>query len=64
MKAAECQKRACECAANAAISTTEAVALEYLTLAGQWRVLALRDDYVGILGELAPPDPRPTEQTP
>jgi hypothetical protein len=53
MNADECNRRACECAANAAVSPVESVALEYLKLAAQWRAMAVRDNFLGQLG--APP---------
>jgi hypothetical protein len=50
MNADECNRRACECAANAAISPVDAVALEYLKLAAQWRAMAVRENFLGHLG--------------
>jgi hypothetical protein len=50
MNADECNSRACECAANAAISPLDSVALEYLKLAAQWRAMAVRENFLGQLG--------------
>ena len=50
MNADECNRRACECAANAAVSPVESVALEYLKLAAQWRAMPVRDNFLGQLG--------------
>jgi hypothetical protein len=54
MNADDCNKRACRCAENAAISPLESVALEYLKLAAQWRAMAVRENFLGQLGS-APP---------
>jgi hypothetical protein len=51
MNATECNKRACECAASAAIAPVEYLALEFLQLAAQWRVMAARENFLGALGE-------------
>ena len=51
MNAQECNARASECAANAALATVESVALEFLKLAAQWRAMAVRDIFLGNLGE-------------
>jgi len=48
MDAAECNKRACECAASAAIAPGESLALEFLQLAA-------RENFLGELGESAAP---------
>jgi len=55
MDAAECNKRACECAASAAIAPGESLALEFLQLAAQWRAMAARENFLGELGESAAP---------
>jgi hypothetical protein len=54
MNAAKCQQRACECAANAAIAPAAAMAGEFLRLAAQWRALAVRDNFLGRLGDPTP----------
>lgn len=51
MNADECNRRACECAANAAIAPIESLALEFLRLAAQWRVMAVRENFVGELAK-------------
>ena len=56
MNAAECNRRARECAENAAISPLEPVALEFLKLAAQWRSMAVRDNFLGELGRSLPPE--------
>ncbi|MGZ3273010.1 MAG: hypothetical protein ACXWKY_10620 [Caulobacteraceae bacterium] len=48
MNAAECNRRAAECAANAALSANEHVSLEFLGLSSQWRALAVRELYLGL----------------
>jgi hypothetical protein len=50
MNADECNKRAAECAASAAIAPVESVAAEFLRLAAQWRAMALRENFLGQLG--------------
>jgi hypothetical protein len=52
MNADECNRRASECAANAAISPVESVTVEFLRLAAQWRAMALRENFLGQLGDL------------
>ncbi len=47
MSADECNARAAECAANAALATANPVSLEFLKLAAQWRAMAVRDIYLG-----------------
>ena len=44
MNAMECNERAAECAAKAALAPVESVALEFLRLAAQWRAMAVRED--------------------
>jgi hypothetical protein len=53
MNAEECNRRASECAASAAISPLDSVALEYLKLAAQWRVMAVRENFLGQLSAAA-----------
>ena len=55
MDALECNKKARECAASAAIAPVESLALEFLQLAAQWRAMAAREDFLGVLGEIAIP---------
>jgi len=52
MNADECNQRASECAANAALAKSEPVAQEFLRLAAQWRAMAGRLIYLGPLEEL------------
>jgi len=57
MNASECNRRASKCAANAAVAPEESVALEFLNLAAQWRAMAVRESFLGQLGEVvAPPE--------
>jgi hypothetical protein len=56
MNASECNSRALECAANAAMAPGETLAREFLKLAAQWRAMAIRESYLGHVGEGAPPD--------
>jgi hypothetical protein len=49
MDAGQCHVRAAECAANAQIAVDEAVSLEFLTLAAQWRAMAVRTIFLGTL---------------
>jgi hypothetical protein len=53
MNAADCNQRACECAAKAAIAMDEAVATEFLKLAGQWRAVGARQILLGQVGDPA-----------
>ena len=53
MTADECHRRAGACAANAELAASEAVALEFLRLAGQWRAMAVRTIFLGSV-EAAP----------
>jgi len=55
MNASECNRRACQCAAKAAVAPEESVALEFLKLAAQWRAMAVRDSFLGHLGEMVAP---------
>jgi hypothetical protein len=55
MTADDCNRRASVCAANAAISPQESIAIEFLTLAAQWRAMAVRENALGILREPALP---------
>ena len=52
MDAEQCRERAAECAANALISTDEAVSLEFLRMAAQWRAMAVRDIFLGSMDEV------------
>ena len=47
MTADECHRRAGACAANAKLSASEPVALEFLRLAAQWRAMAGRTIFLG-----------------
>jgi hypothetical protein len=47
MTAEECHERANQCAANAAVATSEPMAQEFLKLAAQWRAIAVRTIFVG-----------------
>ena len=51
MTADECNRKAAECAATAAAATDESVSLEFLKLAAQWRAMAVRDIFLGTMGE-------------
>lgn len=53
MTADECQQRASDCAAKAALSVSEPVKLEFLKLAAQWRAMAVRVIYIGAIDEPA-----------
>ena len=57
MNAQECNRRANECAANAAEARVEWMAAEFLKLAAQWRAMGLRENFLGQLGDqqLQPP---------
>jgi len=55
MTADECNRRAADCAATAAAATDEAVSLEFLKLAAQWRAMAVRDIFLGALDEPSEP---------
>ncbi len=52
MNAKECNQRASDCAANAAIALDESVSLEFLRMAAQWRAMAVRQIFIGYI-----PDP-------
>ena len=47
MTSEECHERANQCAANADASVDEAVAMEFLKMAAQWRAIAVRTIFVG-----------------
>ena len=47
MNAQECNRRACDCAANAAMAVDEAVSFEFLRMAGQWRAMAVSEAFIG-----------------
>jgi hypothetical protein len=55
MDAAECNRKAAECAANAAIAPVESLSAEFLTLAAQWRAMAVREIFLGDLSAHAAP---------
>ena len=59
MNSSECNRRASECAANAAIATDEPVALEFLKLAAQWRAMAVRQIFLGHIGDPVEPQVLP-----
>ena len=54
MNAAECNRRAAACAANAALADAEVVSLEFLKLAAQWRAMAVREIFLGFVDAPAP----------
>ena len=58
MNALECNRRASQCAANAASAPVEWMATEFLKLAAQWRAMGLRENFVGQVGEhrVQPPE--------
>ena len=64
MDAAQCHIRARECAANASIAVDEAVSLEFLKLAAQWRAMAVRNIFLGTLDALNGVSPSPSLATP
>jgi hypothetical protein len=47
MTSEECHQRAANCAASADMSLDGAVALEFMTLAAQWRAMAVRQMFLG-----------------
>jgi len=49
MNREECDLRANECAANAALAVDEPLATEFLRLAAQWRAMAVRESFIGQL---------------
>jgi hypothetical protein len=49
MTADECNARASNCAANAAVAENQFIALEFLSMAAQWRAMAVRDISLGQL---------------
>jgi hypothetical protein len=51
MTDAQCNARARECAANAALARVESISQEFLKLAALWRAMAIRDRDLGRLGE-------------
>ncbi|MDB5444166.1 MAG: hypothetical protein JWP86_654 [Phenylobacterium sp.] len=51
MTAEECHERASVCAANASVAVSQPIALEFLTLAAQWRAMAARLIYLGPIDE-------------
>ena len=49
MNAEECNRHAEECAANATLASDEYVAIAFFGLSAQWRALAVREIYLGIV---------------
>lgn len=47
LTAEECHARAGVCATNAGLAVSEAVALEFLRMAAQWRAMAERSIFLG-----------------
>jgi hypothetical protein len=47
MTADECNARALKCAANAAEADNPALSMEFMTMAAQWRAMAVRDIFLG-----------------
>lgn len=60
MNAEECNKRAAHCAANADMSSNDSLCNEYLALAAQWRSLAVREIYLGMVAAAAEDAPSNT----
>ena len=52
MTADDCNRRAQECGANAAIARDEPIAVEFLKLAAQWRAMAARENGLGDVRDL------------
>jgi hypothetical protein len=50
MTADQCSQRASECAANAALAVDQAISVEFLRLAAQWRAIAVRRIFIGDIG--------------
>lgn len=57
MTSEECNERAKACAASAAFAREGPTVPEFLSLAAQWRILAVNELFVGDLGD---PIPNPT----
>jgi len=55
MNAKECSQRAADCAANAAVAMDESVSLEFLKMAAQWRAMAVRQIFLGYVGDPVAP---------
>lgn len=53
MTAEECHQRASDCAAKASLAASEPVQLEFLKLAAQWRAMAGRVIFLGVVDEPA-----------
>jgi hypothetical protein len=51
MNANECNLRASQCAANAAVAADETVSLEFLKMAAQWRAIAVRQIFIGYVAD-------------
>jgi hypothetical protein len=57
MNVRQCNLRAAECAAKAAIAPADSISPEFLKLAARWRALALRENFLGHLsGSGLPPE--------
>ena len=63
MTSEECHERANQCAANADASVDQAIAMEFLKLAAQWRAMAVRTIFLGSI-EAATGTPLPGEPKP
>ena len=57
MNAEECTQRAAECDAKASRSEDQLVCHEFLGLSAQWRSLAVRELYLGLIQGSAEPEP-------
>jgi hypothetical protein len=55
MNAEECHRRAAACALNASRAQNERLAHEFLTVAAQWRAMAVRDIFLGYISERSDP---------
>jgi hypothetical protein len=60
----ECHQKALTCAAQAALAQSEAVALEFMLLAAQWRAMAVRLIYLGPAQDFVDAFPASTVVTP
>ena len=60
MNADRRQVHAAECAANAFMAVDEQVSGAFLTLAAQWRAMAVRTIYLGSADELSAGPPPPS----
>jgi hypothetical protein len=64
MNAVECTEHATECDAKAAQSHDRLVCDEFLGLSAQWRSLAVRQLYLGLVEASAAPNPAETAGPP